>query len=275
MGRYRQQQQAPTAEVDAWQDRRFVTALARGLTVLHCFRPSDRWLPHQELARRTGLPPATVSRLTFTLTALGYLRHRAQTGEYALSPAVLALGFSALSQFDLARTARPLMADLADHTQAAVSLGVRHGTSMVYVAHCRSAARLILGLDVGTRLPLAETAMGRAWWVAATPDLRERVGRLLQVENPPSWPQRQRMLQAAEAEHAERGYVASEGEWERDISAVGVGLDLGDGREPLTLTVGGASARLQGALLHRDFAPALVRCGHAVVALVQSGDLAD
>lgn len=275
MGRYRQQQQTPTAEVDAWQDRRFVTALARGLTVLHCFRPSDRWLPHQELARRTGLPPATVSRLTFTLTALGYLRHRAQTGEYALSPAVLALGFSALSQFDLARTARPLMADLADHTLAAVSLGMRHGTSMVYVAHCRSAARLILGLDVGTRLPLAETAMGRAWWVAATPGLRERVARLLQTENPQAWPQRERMLRAAEADHARRGYVVSEGEWERDISAVGVGLDLGDGRDPLALTVGGASTRLQGALLHQDFAPALVHCAQAVVALIQSGDLVD
>ena len=92
---------------DPADDRRFVAALARGLGLLRCFRPQDRWLAHQELARRSGLPQATVSRLTFTLVSLGYLRHRAERGEYALAPAVLALGFSVLTNFEIGRIARP------------------------------------------------------------------------------------------------------------------------------------------------------------------------
>ena len=92
MGRLRHTAALP----DPREDRRFITALARGLALLRCFHPRDRWLPHQELVRRTGLPTATVSRLTFTLVSLGYLRHRVEAGEYALSPAVLALGFRAL-----------------------------------------------------------------------------------------------------------------------------------------------------------------------------------
>src|SRR6478609_3175334 len=147
MGRTRKFAAAtPGLQKAAGEDRRFVTALARGLELLRCFRPQDRWLAHQELARRTGLPHATVSRLSFTLTELGYLRHRPGSGEYALSPAVLSLGFSVLTNFEIGRIARPLMERLAEQTQSAVSLGVRHGGTMVYVAHCRSTARLILGL---------------------------------------------------------------------------------------------------------------------------------
>ena len=270
MGRQRHTPVTPLADTDPAEDRRFVTALARGLMVLRCFGPSDRWLAHQELARRTGLPQATVSRLTFTLTSLGYLRHRAATGEYALSPAVLSLGFSVLSNFQVGRIARPFMETLAEHTQAAISLGVRHGTSVVYVAHCRSTARLILGLDVGTRLPFAETAMGRAIWCATPPGMRALIAGRLQAENAALWPVREAGLQRAEADHAERGYVTSESEWESEIAAIGVGIDLGDGREPLALTVGGPASRLQGALLHENFGPALVRSGREIVAAIQA-----
>lgn len=272
MGRQRQKPTQSVAEpLDSTQDRRFVAALARGLEVLRCFTPRDHWLAHHELARRTGLAPATVSRLTFTLTQLGYLLHRPATGEYAISPAVLALGFSALSHFDLARIARPWMDDLAEATQSAVSLGVRHGTTMVYVAHCRSTARLSLGLDVGTRLPLAETAMGRAWWCSASQPWRDRVAQLLAAEQPERWSSRQSRLRQMQDQMARRGYVTSEGEWESDIAAIGAGIDPGDGREPLALTVGGPATRLQGTLLHDTFGPLLVRTCAAIAEAVRSG----
>lgn len=275
MGRKRSNGVAPASQADPAEDRRFVTALARGLELLRCFKPQDRWLAHQELARRTGLPQATVSRLSFTLTSLGYLRHRPDSGEYALSPAVLSLGFSVLTNFEVGRIARPFMETLAEHTQAAVSLGVRHDTSMVYVAHCRSTARLILGLDVGTRLPLAETAMGRAMWCCMAPGMRALLAQRLATGDPTRWPQRQGALQHAEQDYARRGYASSESEWESEIAAIGVGVDLGDGREPLALTVGGAAARLTGALLHENFAPALIQCGRDITAAIQAADWSD
>lgn len=257
------------------QDRRFVAALARGLALLRCFRPQERWLAHQELARRSGLPQATVSRLAFTLVSLGYLRHRPERGDYALAPGVLSLGFAVLSNFEIGRIARPWMESLAERTQAAISLGVRHETQMVYVAHCRSSARLILGLDVGTRLPLAETAMGRAFWAASTPGMREWLAPRLRAEAPERWPAREAGLAQALAQRAVHGYVSAEAEWESEIAAIGVGLDLGDGREPLALTVGGAAARLRGELLHGEFAPALVETGRAIVQAIQGGNWRD
>lgn len=283
MGRQREQAASDAMAVVA-EDRRFVTALARGLEVLRCFRPADRWLAHQEIARRTGLPQATVSRLTFTLTALGYLRHRGTRGEYALAPGVLALGFAMLNNFDIGRIARPHMQALADLAQAAVSLGVRRSLTMVYVAHCRSAAPLTLGLDVGTQLPLATTAMGRALYVALQPPEQARLLADLEADaqRQPrgglpalAWAPQRQGLERAQLQHRQLGYVTSEAEWELDISAVGVPIDLGDGREPLSLTVGGPAARLQGKRLADEIAPALVRTAQTIRDTIQAGDWAD
>ncbi|MGK9626070.1 helix-turn-helix domain-containing protein, partial [Salmonella enterica subsp. enterica] len=44
-------------------DPNFVTALARGLELLRCFRTGESMLGNQDFVRRTGLPKATVSRL--------------------------------------------------------------------------------------------------------------------------------------------------------------------------------------------------------------------
>ena len=56
-------------------DRHFVTALARGLQVLRCFRSGEELLGNQQLAERCGLPKSTVTRLSYTPTRLGYLHH--------------------------------------------------------------------------------------------------------------------------------------------------------------------------------------------------------
>src|SRR5438067_12388979 len=94
-------------------DRKFVTALGRGLDVLRCFGPRDRWLGNQEIAARTGLARPTVSRLVYTLTHLGFLRHAHSPPEYAPGSGAVSLGYSALTQIDVCRAARPLLHGLS------------------------------------------------------------------------------------------------------------------------------------------------------------------
>ena len=260
----------PNDVVHEQDDPRFVTALARGLDLLRCFGPHDRWLAHQEIARRTRLPKATVSRLAFTLVRLGYLEHRAGGGQYALTPRVLSLGFNALSNYDIGRTARPFMQALAEHAQAAISLGIRHDLSMVYVAHCRGAARLTLGLDVGARLPIAVTAMGRALLCQVSEHERAAICRRLQQAEPHHWDRYRAGIARALSQYRERGFVTSEGEWESDISAAGVALDIGDGREPLALNCGGPSTRLFGPFLHDDLGPRLVRLAQDITNAIRT-----
>ena len=46
------------------EERYFITALARGLEVLACFRSADKGLTNQQIAERCGLPKSTVTRFT-------------------------------------------------------------------------------------------------------------------------------------------------------------------------------------------------------------------
>jgi DNA-binding IclR family transcriptional regulator len=153
---------------DEEKDRLFVGALARGLRVLAAFQPGEGALSNQVLAQRTDLPKSTVSRLTYTLTKLGYLSQDHDTGYYRLGLAVLALGSTVLGSYDIRRVASPLMRDFAMQHTISVSLGMRDGTDIVYLETCRSQAG-IGAVTAGSRVPLASTAIGRACYAILSP----------------------------------------------------------------------------------------------------------
>src|SRR5690349_16935745 len=144
-------------------DRMFVNALARGLEILRVFNPSDGALGNQEIAKRTGIPKPTVSRLAYTLTKLGYLIYFADTRRYQLGPAGLSLGYAILNRLRIRQVARPLMQQLSDEVGASVAIGMRDRLEMLYIAYTHSNSSVTLRLEVGTRIPMASTAMGRAF----------------------------------------------------------------------------------------------------------------
>ena len=67
-------------------DPAFATTLAHGLSVLQAFRHGEPALSNRELADRTGLSKATISRLTTTLMQRGLLRYDASLRRYRLGP---------------------------------------------------------------------------------------------------------------------------------------------------------------------------------------------
>ncbi|HKT91909.1 MAG TPA: helix-turn-helix domain-containing protein, partial [Paraburkholderia sp.] len=143
-------------------ERKFVVALARGLDLLRSFRPGETLLGNRDFVERTGLPKATVNRLAYTLTVLGYLRFDESLGKYALDAGVLSLGYALLSGSGTLDLARPHMQALARDIGAAVSLGCRDGLDMIYLETIRSETALTLGLAPGSRLSMLTSSMGRA-----------------------------------------------------------------------------------------------------------------
>src|ERR1700726_1806388 len=111
-------------------DRQFVTAIARGLEVLRAFEPQDGPLGNQELAERTRLPKPTVSRITHTLTMLGYLYYVPRSSKYLIGLGVLALGHACIGGAALRAVARPHMQRLAAYADATIALGGRDRLNM-------------------------------------------------------------------------------------------------------------------------------------------------
>lgn len=250
------------ASVDDWQtgsasEPGFVTALARGLDILRAFGPADDLLGNGDLADRTGIPRSTVSRLTQTLTALGYLRYVERYEKYQLGAGILALGYHRLAASGVRETARPHMQALANAADCAIAMGTADRLTMIYIEVCHGAGPMILRLGVGSRVPIVHTAMGRAY-VAALPEReRDLVMQRLCDADPDGWSDTRGALDDAERQCRDRGFCVAVGAWHDGISSAGAAVTLDGGSQILAFNCGGASHRLTRPLLERRLGPAL------------------
>lgn len=240
-------------------DRHFVTALARGLQLLQCFQSGEEHLGNQELARRCALPKSTVARLTYTLTRLGFLHHDAEAGRYRLGLATLALGGTTLSRLDAMEASRAPMQQLADRTGCLVALSIRDGMSMLYIGVCRSRdALLTMRIGVGSRVPIATSAMGRAYLASAKPVVRKGLVERLRALDPQGWPRLDAGLQQAQAEYALHGCCASFSEWRRGVNAIAAPLRAGKDMPRMLLCVAGPPTTARADSMLQEMGPMLL-----------------
>jgi DNA-binding IclR family transcriptional regulator len=251
-GRHNGRQQAPE------HDRKFVIALARGLDVLRAFNSNDHLLGNQEIATRAGLPKATVSRLTYTLTKLGYLTHIERLSKYALAPGALSIGYSALTSMHIRQIARPYMQELADYTGASVALGSRDRLDLIYIEQARGKTSSMLRLDLGARIPIATTAMGRALLAGVPEDEREWLMAHIAKRAGSGWPAMKKGIERAVSDYQKRGFTLSAGDWQSDVCAVGVPLAPSDGSGIFAFNCGAPAFQLTRDRLEKDIGPRLV-----------------
>ena len=238
-------------------DRSFVVALSRGLDVLRAFQPNDGLLGNQEIAARTNLPKPTVSRLTYTLTKLGYLTPVPRFEKYQLAPSAMALGYAALANLGVRHLSEPFREQLMRETGGAVAIGGRDRHSMIYFGQSRAGV-VNVQLDVGSRIPIATTAMGRAFLWALPDDERTALLRELREHYGNRWPKMRDGIERAGEAVAKYGFAISAGEWQDDVHAVGVGLKLNDGTGPYAFNCGAPAFRFTEDRLRNDIGPRLV-----------------
>lgn len=243
-------------------DRQFVVALYRGLEILRCFRPSDGPLGNQDLAQRSGLPKATVSRLTYTLSKLGYLVYLEDSGKYRIGVPVLGLGYACLGGMKIRDTAQPYMDELAEYAGngVVVALGGRDDLSMIYIACARSSGVVSLQLNVGSRISLARSGMGRAY-LAGT-DEAERAVLMRQIRaraGDERWPRLEEEILRAVEEVRTRGFCTNIGEWHSEVNSIAVPFRPPQSEMPvLAFNCGGPAYLLNRERLEQDLGPRLV-----------------
>ncbi|KRC76472.1 HTH-type transcriptional regulator KipR [compost metagenome] len=230
----------------------FITALARGLDVLRCFRHGVVALGNLDLARLTGLPKPTISRITYTLTELGYLRYHPDTGKYSPGYGVLALGFGLLAGLEVRELAKVSMTDLARDTGGAVALGAFDGDAMTYVEAIHGSSALYLRLPVGYRASL-DSAMGRAYLASLPAEECDGILARLGAAAPAG-----AAIDRARAELRESGCCFAIGEWQSGINAVAVPFTSITGEGVFVMSCGGPASLLEEPDLRARVAPALL-----------------
>ena len=242
-----------------------VQSLIKGLKILDAFSNAEL-LGNAELVDRTGYPKATVSRITTTLTSLGYLRRDEASRRFMIGTRLLGIGASVERNMGLLRLARPHMAALALETDMTVSVGTRDRLGIVFLEVVRPRSnRLVINSDAGTVLPLEATAIGLAC-LAATP-VREKARLIegLQRRHADDWVQVRTRIAAAHEEYLRKGFVSSQKSWGRDVSAVAVPMRAPNGRGLFTFNCSGAASQLSAALLQKRLGPALCAMVERVV----------
>ncbi|MFG1391461.1 IclR family transcriptional regulator [Xanthobacter agilis] len=245
-------------EGEGKDDRHFVTALARGLEVLACFKRGETFLANHEIADRCKLPRSTVSRLTYTLTKLGYLHFVEEVGKYRLGTQLMALSTVALGGLDVRQIARPAMRELANFSNATVGLAVRDHLSMRYVECLRGPAAISLNIDVGVRMSMVRSSIGRAYISALTEAERVPLFEEIKMLDPLAWPPVRADLEKAMEDHARLGCCCSFGDWQESVSAIAVGFRPGGGLPPMAINCGAPTVISEPRFLLDEVRPRLI-----------------
>ena len=150
------------------------TVTSRALGLVGAFDEQHRRLSLTELAARAALPVATAHRLVAELVEWGALT-RTEAGEYVVGRRLWDVGLLAPAQTGLRQVASPYLHDLYGATLATVHLAVREGTEVLYLDRLAGNASVPVVSDIGSRLPLHATGVGKVLLAHAPPAVQAEV----------------------------------------------------------------------------------------------------
>lgn len=232
-------------------------SLKRGLDVLRAFQAQNVTLTHNELVARTGLPNSTLARFTYTLTRLGYLRKEETTGGYQLGDKGAHPGRALMANLPVRKVAEPLMQELADRFNIAVALGGGDRDFMVYIVYCHGRDATPRRMRVGAMVPMARTAIGRAYLFGLSP--AHRAWHLGQIGEAAGEGADEQIvgIEKSILELRQHGFCLLEGEYRREISSLAVPVILDQGNVVLALNCAFAPHSLSVEHIRGTLGPAL------------------
>ncbi len=246
-----------------------VRGLARGLAVLKALNRLPGGIAStSELARLCELDRTTTKRLLETLRALGFVRQGEKEGQYYLTFEVRRLSEGFEDEAWVARIASPAMQASVRELVWPCDLGTAEAAFMVVreSTHRWSALSQHRAM-IGEKLPLLETAIGRAYLAAADEAEREAMLELLRRRDDHlgALARDAAFVQRLIAQTLERGYAVNEGEWmrEADFAAVAVPVRAG-ARLLAALNLVFPRAAVSERDLQQRFVPALQRLADTI-----------
>jgi len=221
-----------------------VQSVRRALDVLEALAAAGGTASLGELAAACGLPAPTLHRIAGTLADRGYLRHTPDR-RYSLGSRLVPLGADAHAL--LGERALPVLRGLTKRTGETANLAVLTQGRAEYVAQAPGRHAMRIFTEVGNRVALHCTGVGKALLAAVPPDQASRLiaaaplaARTAATITDPA------ALQAEIALIRARGHALDEGEMEVGVRCVAVGLP---GATPMAVSVSGPAVRMTDALV--------------------------
>lgn len=237
-----------------------IQSVERAFGVLEVIARGGGELSLSEIAAELRLPAPSVYRLVRTLVLLGYLR-QGPSRRYALAGGLIRLGESAAKQFGTAAT--PVLARMVDQIGESANMAILDGAQALYVAQVAGRHAMRMFTEVGRRVSLHSTGVGKAL-LSQLPEDEAR--RILALAGMPSMTDHtitdgEVLLEELAGARAV-GYVTEVGEQEVGVSCVAVAVP--DAPVLTALSFSAPTTRMTPDVVHR--AAAALRDGARALA---------
>ncbi|ANI92565.1 IclR family transcriptional regulator [Dietzia timorensis] len=219
--------------------RETVQSVTRAAAIIEAVVSEGGIVSLKTIAEKTGLAAATVHRLASTLVETGLLR-QAPGREYVLAPTLMWAGGAAQSVTK--RWAVPILQQVVDATGETANLAAREGDKIVYLAQVPSPYSMRMFTEVGRRVDLHCTAVGKALLAnredSEVRKLLARTGMRRYTSSTITSPDEF----ITELDTARKnGFAGDESEQEEGVRCVAV--SHGSGRSAIAISVSGPEAR--------------------------------
>ena len=174
-----------------------------------------------DISRSLGLPKSAVHRVLVTFRDYGFVNQSSTDSRYTLGTTVARLGLRAADMFTPRDVARPHLEALADRLSETVFLGVLEGREVLIVDKVERGQVLRIAPELGTRIPLLRTALGKVLLAYAGKDNRARlvVASALDAEDANGTRQNPSLAQELDS-IARRGVAVSIEEWTSNVCCI-------------------------------------------------------
>lgn len=195
-----------------------------------------------QLADASGLPQPTIHRLLRTLISGGYVRQQ-PSRRYSLGPRLIRLGETASRV--LGASAGPHLTRLRDLTGETSNMAVLDGDQVVYVAQVPSPHAMRMFTEVGQRVDLHCTAVGKAVLATLPPAECDRIlSRITMSPHTIHTITDPAVIREEIEQIRERGYAVDDGEQEIGVRCFAVAIP--DAPTRAALSISGPQARVSG-----------------------------
>lgn len=244
--------------------------LEKALSLIEALSEAKEPCGVTQLGRQLNLNKSTVHRLLDTLCRHGYARQDPATERYMLSTKMWELGVGIIDRLELRTVARPYLEAAAKETGETALLTIRDELAAVIIDKVDSIQPLQIFSQLGARILLHSSSVGKAFLVDFTPEQLDELASTLVKRTERSPATREELLAEVEKTR-QKGYAVSVDEWRIGVAGVGAPIRGVGGDIIGSLGITGPTSRLSRKELARLGEKSLAIAGQISTAMGHRG----
>lgn len=234
------------------QTEAHVKSIERAFLIVDALAEEPREHSLTELAGSLGWPKSTVHGILSTLVQYRYVEQSTETGRYRLGVRFFELGVKVGKMWDIRSIAMPYMQKLNAELGEMVQLGTEDHGEILYLEKLDSAHLIRIVSEIGGRLPIHCTGLGKALLAYMPPATVKRVIREKGLASyTPNTITNPAALERELSRIREQGYAIDDGEIMLGLRCVAAPIFDGKGQVRYALSISGMQGNLEGERLEK------------------------